>query len=284
MHPFQSQEYRGLFVRHFIPNTSQLVEDFFELLSDKRAVFIGMKPVLNGQELTDFGDIPSPSKERVKEYCDNLKKMHGATSVQFDYVREDSPLFQILSHISSAAPLQQAVSPFIMLPNSWEQYLKSLERTDRKELKRKLKRLGSVPYAVQYADRTNLNAFEEFVKLHRLSDVSKKQFMSEKMKSFFYDLYTLPIPSWHTKLAFLEIEHTPAAVVYYFENDEELLLYNSGYDPGYKQYSAGFLLFAYLIKDAIANGKKRLDFLRGNERYKYDLGGKDRKLYQFIIT
>lgn len=280
---FQTKEYLDLFTRHFIPDASQLVDNIFELLADKRAVLIGMKPVLNGQEITDFGDIPNPSKETVQTYLNNLRTTHGIISVQFDYVSEDSLVFKILSELSPVPPIFQEVSPFIDLPTTWEKYLESLERTDRKELKRKWKRLDTIPHTFRFIDISNTPAFEAFIRLHTLSDVLKNQFMTEKMKSFFYDLYNTKIPSWRVKLAFLDIEQNPAASIFYFENNEELLLYNSGYNPEYKYYSAGLLLCTNLIKQGIESGKKKFDFLRGNERYKYDLGGKDCKLYQFTF-
>ena len=37
---------------------------------------------------------------------------------------------------------------------------------------------------------------------------------------------------------------------------------------------------ALLIKEAIDKGIKVFDFLRGNERYKYDLGAKDVQLFR----
>jgi len=43
------------------------------------------------------------------------------------------------------------------------------------------------------------------------------------------------------------------------------------------------LLHAYKIKDAIEKRKKTYDFMRGTERYKYDLGGKDMKLYKIEL-
>lgn len=125
--------------------------------------------------------------------------------------------------------------------------------------------------------------FEEFVRLHRLSDASKNQFMTQQMKVFFKELLSLPIPGWQQKLAFLSIKDKPVASVFYFENERAVLLYNSGYDPEQKYYSAGLLLTAYLIRKSIENHKEKFDFLRGSERYKYDLGGKDERLYQFIF-
>ena len=63
----------------------------------------------------------------------------------------------------------------------------------------------------------------------------------------------------------------------------EWWLYNSGYDPSYSFYSVGLLLKAQSIHWAIEQGKKKYDFLRGNERYKYDLGAKNLRLYRIEI-
>ena len=62
-----------------------------------------------------------------------------------------------------------------------------------------------------------------------------------------------------------------------------MLLYNSGYDPDYSKLSVGLLLKALCLKEAIEDGKEYLDFLRGKEPYKYDLGAKDVQLYQVIL-
>ncbi|MCX6731351.1 MAG: GNAT family N-acetyltransferase [Candidatus Roizmanbacteria bacterium] len=173
-----------------------------------------------------------------------------------------------------------------MLPNTWEKYLESLERTDRKELKRKIKRIETVPHSLrifEYSESTEED-FETFIKLHKLSDHSKDQFMTDPMKAFFKDLFYLSIPNWKQKLAFLFVNDIPIASIFYFESSDSILLYNSGYDPEQKYYSGGLLLAAYLIRHAIEKKMKLFDFLRGNERYKYDLGGKDVQLYKFICT
>ena len=38
-----------------------------------------------------------------------------------------------------------------------------------------------------------------------------------------------------------------------------------------------------ISKDAIESGKKKYDFLRGGERYKYELGAKDLQLYKIEV-
>ncbi len=287
-YPFQSQEYRDLFKKHFIPDTQScvLIENTeYELLPDNRAVFVGMKPVLNGQELTDYSNIENPTKENLLKHLNILKKDHHINSVQFDYVREDSMLFRVLSELSTNPPIQQEVAPFIAIPSTWDLYLESLERTDRKELKRKWKRLDTIPHEFKTLENPIPEKdFDIFISLHKLSDTRKEQFMSDPMKNFFRDLLAANLPGWKQKLAFLYREDKPAASILYFENSEQLLLYNSGYDPKQKYYSAGLLLCANLIKQAIESKKKTFDFLRGNERYKHDLGGRDMKLYKFMIS
>lgn len=295
---FQTKEYLDLFARHFVLDDASIVNKAFEILTDKKAVLLGMKPVLNNQEITDFGDIGPRSEDDLRQSIQILKDDHYVSSVQFDYIKESSQFFKVLSTISKTSPILQEVSPYILLPDSWEIYLESLERTDRKELKRKFKRLDTISHIFRCidsslaalrsggaeGDTSLIGEFDEFVKLHRLSDVSKNQFMTESMKSFFWDLLSLKIPGWQQKLAFLDIEGKPAASVFYFESEKEILLYNSGYDPEQKFYSVGLLLIASLIKKSIEGHKSKFDFLRGNERYKYDLGAKDERLFQFIFS
>ncbi len=61
-------------------------------------------------------------------------------------------------------------------------------------------------------------------------------------------------------------------------------MYNSGFDPdAYSQLSPGWVLLAYLIQEAIRQGRARFDFLQGNEDYKHRFGGIDEPVYRTII-
>lgn len=280
MYPFCTREYRALFSRHFSGGKIS-IDGNFEILPDNRAVLVGMKPVLNNQEVTDFGELSEGAD--INSIHSGLKS-EGITTVQYDYIREDSTLYADLSKRSTAAPVQRETSPRIILPTSWEIYLDSLERTDRKELKRKLRRLETQPHSFHVNRTISESDFATFIHLHRISDTAKDQFMTEPMRLFFWDLVRLSIPGWSQTLATLTLNNTVAASVLLFENDEQVLLYNSGYDPEQKFYSVGLLLKAWIIKYAIESNKKVVDFLRGNERYKYDLGARDVKLYRFTVN
>lgn len=292
--PFQTLWYLDIFTKHFCTTENIFLLGFydgekkigygtFEKINNK-IVFLGMKHVLNGQEITDYGDIvldPTPQNNH-KEIWEEIKKWFSQNeirSIQLDYVREDSQTYGIFKDNAS----KQTIAPYIALPGVWDEYLESLDRVDRKELKRKLRRLETVQYTYRSIDTSTQADFEEFVRLHKLSSGEKDQFMSDLMKQFFWDLITVEKKDWKTNLSFLQIEGKNASAILSFENQSELFGYNSGYDPSFNYYSAGLLLHAFKIKEAIEKGKKTYDFLRGTERYKYDLGGKDMNLYKIEI-
>ena len=62
-----------------------------------------------------------------------------------------------------------------------------------------------------------------------------------------------------------------------------VLLYNSGYDPDLSFLSMGLISKALVLRNAIEEGRRHLDFLRGNEPYKYDLGGRDVDVHRCLI-
>jgi len=61
-------------------------------------------------------------------------------------------------------------------------------------------------------------------------------------------------------------------------------LYNSGYDPSHRAANPGLVLIARSIGQAVDEGCEEYDFLRGTERYKYDLGGVDRGIYRLTVS
>ena len=86
------------------------------------------------------------------------------------------------------------------------------------------------------------------------------------------------------RLNILELNASPIAATMCFYYHDDVYLYNSGYDPEYSGLSAGLISKALCIQDSIQKGKKRFDFLKGGEEYKYHLGGHDLPLYRCCLT
>jgi CelD/BcsL family acetyltransferase involved in cellulose biosynthesis len=62
-----------------------------------------------------------------------------------------------------------------------------------------------------------------------------------------------------------------------------VLFYNVAYDLDYAPFNPGFYLFHASIAEAISRGNTNIDFLRGREKYKFDFGAKECKIYSLIL-
>ena len=182
---------------------------------------------------------------------------------------------------------QTNVSPHLLLPQSWEDYLALLKTKDRHELRRKLRRLEqtqSINYLTIVEKGLLSLAMDTFFKLFQLSNTEKANFMTDKKKAFFTAMVSSLAEQGNIRLSFLEISGVRAGTTLCFDYNNDIYLYNSAYDPAYSSLSVSLLLKVFNIRDAVEHGKKRFDFLSGDEPYKYDLGGHDVPLYQCLIT
>ncbi|MCA9913425.1 MAG: GNAT family N-acetyltransferase, partial [Anaerolineae bacterium] len=79
---------------------------------------------------------------------------------------------------------------------------------------------------------------------------------------------------------FLEVADEPVAAYVNFDYNNHIMVYNSGLNPDKATaLSPGILLLAYTIQHAIEQGRDVFDYLRGDEQYKYRMGGKDTRVF-----
>jgi CelD/BcsL family acetyltransferase involved in cellulose biosynthesis len=178
--------------------------------------------------------------------------------------------------------------PVLALPASWDAYLAGLSGKHRHELARKLRRMErEAPgmRATWVGDRESVRArLSHFVHLHRSSRVGKAKFMDERMEGFFREASAALAERGMLRLWFLEGEIGPIASFIVLECGDTVGLYNSGFDPTQAALSPGLVLLTHVIRDAIDRGKARFDFLRGEERYKYEFEPIPEDVYQVRIA
>ena len=178
------------------------------------------------------------------------------------------------------------VAPMIELPETWDAYLETLDKKQRHEVRRKLRRVEEAKtrwYIIDSADALD-QATADFVELHKKSRPDKNLFMDARMQTFFAEAAHAMFAQGWLQLLFLEVDGARAAALWNFVYNNDILVYNSGYDPvKYGALSPGSVLFAHSIQDAIAAKRRRYDFLRGNEEYKYRFGAKDQQVFELRI-
>ena len=207
---------------------------------------------------------------------------------------QSSTAYRVLPNLALGQRLSvnlrtQAVCPVISLPSSWEQYLSSLDKKQRHEIRRKIRRAETEAvtnwYVISHATHELVSEMESFIELHRLSSPEKNIFMDTRMHEFFSDIaVTMADRDW-LHLSFIEMQGERAAGMLSFDYNGSLQVYNSGYAPDrYAQWSPGIVLLSYCIQDAIARGRSTFDFLRGEEEYKYRFGAQPNPVYELTIA
>jgi CelD/BcsL family acetyltransferase involved in cellulose biosynthesis len=180
-----------------------------------------------------------------------------------------------------------AVSLELDLPETWDDYLETLSGKQRHEVKRKLRRfneMGRVNFRISRDSQAIPGDMELFLKLFRESRQEKAGFMNAPMRAFFESLAEAMAGYGLLRLGFLELDSAPVATVMYFDYNDRIYLYNSGYDPAYSWLSVGLLAKVLCLKDSIIRKKRKFDFLKGAEVYKYRLGGSEIPLYSCQIA
>ncbi len=180
---------------------------------------------------------------------------------------------------------EQEVCPVIDLPGDWEAYLESLDKKQRHELRRKLRRIeGATEQVKWYIVDESHNLHEEtehFLRLMAASHVQKSQFLDDPQNVVFFKNI---VPAIYNKgwlqMVFLTIDDQHAAAYLNFVYENVVQVYNSGLKTDeYGHLSPGIILLAYCIRWAIEHKFVKFDFLRGNEVYKYRMGGKDTRVF-----
>jgi CelD/BcsL family acetyltransferase involved in cellulose biosynthesis len=170
---------------------------------------------------------------------------------------------------------QEETSGQLCLPPNWDTYVSSLSSKDRHELRRKRRRLlrehPDLVARTSGEDDLELD-LKIFIEMHRGADGLKGHFMRPEIATFFERMAHAFAPLGWLRLDILEISGTPIAGTFSFEYANNFYLYNSAYEPEAKRMSPGFVLTSKLIKEAIGRGVRTFDFMRGHERYKYQLG------------
>ncbi len=215
----------------------------------------------------------------------------GARTLELHSIGEDSPTLAMLPDLArdrgyEVDVQEEDVAPRAILADTWDEYLAGLSKKDRHELRRKLRRLEGHEnwrwYCVSDPDEV-AGHMDTFVDLMRRSDPAKAEFLTDEREAFFRRMASVVAGEDILRLFLMEMDGQPVAASLCFDYDNVRMLYNSGHDPEYRYYSVGLLLHALCLKDALERGYRHFDFLRGNEPYKYRLGGKDHRLYHIIL-
>lgn len=274
---------------------------FTTVPADAKAVFFGASYHADyATILAAAADIRAVSAAVADSFTQPTDPEHGNQrwdAVDLRRLRVDDPfvpaLFTALEEADSRWQVtreQEDVCPVITAPSGdWDEYLATLDKTDRHEIRRKLRRAAVAgDLRIEIAAPTE-EVIDQFIDLHTRRFGEEGLFPSgpggDRSRRFVHRLAQLERESADAQLHVGVVHCGPRLVwsMLAFDDGKTCFLYNAGMDPDARDVSPGITGTAMYFKDRLAAGRRRFDFLRGDEPYKYEWGATDEPIERLLV-
>jgi len=178
-------------------------------------------------------------------------------------------------------------TPRIALNGSFEDYLAHIDKKQRHEIKRKMRRAAESDLNVRFqivskdADiEPEMAAFFHLME----QDSNKANFLNPAMREQMMVTIRAAHAQGYLWLSFLEVDGVKVAASLNFDYKNKLWGYNSGVSRAHMELSPGWVLLGHVIQWCCENGRHEFDFMRGDEDYKYRFGGVNRFVMRARVT
>jgi len=184
---------------------------------------------------------------------------------------------------------EDVICPYIEIPATWDQYLKTLKprmRTKVRSLAKKLEKKYTVHFekadAVHQHELKLLSMFD----LHAKRWETKGQrgvFHSENKKNFYYEMSSALSEKGWLRLYSLKVENKYVAHQFCLYFHDRVYLLQEGFEPEWFKDGVGNVLRSYVIKDCIENKIDVYDFLAGLSFHKESWGTKNQCNKKIVV-
>jgi CelD/BcsL family acetyltransferase involved in cellulose biosynthesis len=252
--------------------------------------------LLGSIEISDYLDLivcPEVLDEFIEKLLDHLATPGAPAWSSLDWYNlvDSSPTLPALEAAArrrgwnySAVPMQHC--PYIPLPGDWEAYLAGIDKKQRHEIRRKMRRVESNEAPVRWyivQDEASLDAEIDAFLYLMAQDDEKKGFLTDVMSKQMHLAVQAAFRAGWLQLAFMEVGGEKAAGYLNFDYGECIWVYNSGIDLRFRELSPGWVLLGYLLQWANEQRRRSFDFMRGDEEYKYRFGALDRRVVRAVV-
>jgi CelD/BcsL family acetyltransferase involved in cellulose biosynthesis len=184
---------------------------------------------------------------------------------------------------------QEDVCPVLTLPAGadFEAFLGTLDKKERHEIRRKIRRAEAAGEVRLERSPDALRDLDAFVELHQKRWGAEGLFPATEggaaSRRFFGRLFEECTQAGLVDLSFLTVGGRRVAAGVTFDDGRAVYYYNAGVEPDARELSPGVVMVALYIQRAIEQGRSRVDFMRGNEPYKYEWGAIDEPIGRLLV-
>ena len=157
--------------------------------------------------------------------------------------------------------------------------MEGLTKKNRHELRRKKRKFDNENIQYKLEESKELDIFDIFISQHKTSKGDKGRFMTDLVEAYFKNL--LNLEGW--KIYYINSNKGPLSIAFCYENKNGCYLYNSSRNKEFDYINPGIILYDLIIQKLIEREMNFFDFLKGTERYKFDLGGDSVQLYDLSM-
>ncbi|MBM4407334.1 MAG: GNAT family N-acetyltransferase [Chloroflexi bacterium] len=184
---------------------------------------------------------------------------------------------------------REDVCPVVSLPDTadLQSFLSTLGKKERHEIRRKVRRAEAAGEVRLDRSTQPLADLDAFIELHQKRWGAEGLFPptpgGDCSRRFFRHLFRHFGSNGQVGLMFLTVGGRRIAAGIHFDDGEAIYYYNAGVDPDARDLSPGVVMVQRYVEMALALGRRRLDFLRGDESYKYEWGAVDEPIQRILV-
>ncbi len=258
--------------------------------ANRNAHFVGCEDVTDYLDIIVHQDYETEVYHALADYLAE-NKGNNFDAIELCNIPAESPTLSGFQEVLVSAGFTTGtelidVCPVIELGDDWEEYLANLDKKQRHEIRRKIRRASgdNINWYIVSDEHDLTTELDTFLDLMACASEDKTKFLQDENNlAFFKAMVPLFYEKGWLQLAIIKMDGEPAAGYLNFDYGNEIGVYNSGLNIEVGgTLSLGIVLLSHLINHAIDQGRDRFDLLRGNETYKYRMGGQDDEVHRLM--
>lgn len=231
------------------------------------------RPDVEAAAISAFTDHLRKKLNWAKLTLENLRMSDRRRRLFLSAFDERRFVHKDIDYVDKVAGTDHSICPSIALPSDWDAYLETLSANNRQKIRRWLRKVeASEDYEITLSDsETYARDIDMLMGLWKSKWGRRKGARTDDLVRCNRAMLTRAARNGTLFLPIFRHAGRPVAALAILVDPvkKAMLFVITGRDESYDEAPAGYLLHAFSIRHAIAQGLATYDFLRGDEPYKY---------------